>query len=80
MLRARITLLTLVLVPVGAYVGMIIWRTWQLQPLPPERAVAAMQLPFGFSVDIAEGEDDILVLASTVVIDMSCHADRKDGH
>jgi uncharacterized protein YxjI len=33
-----------------------------------------------YGVDIAEGEDDILILASTVVIDMSCHADRKDGH
>jgi uncharacterized protein YxjI len=33
-----------------------------------------------YGVDIAEGEDDILLLASTVVIDMSCHTDRKDGH
>jgi uncharacterized protein YxjI len=30
-----------------------------------------------YGVDIAEGEDDILVLASTVVIDMVCHADPK---
>jgi uncharacterized protein YxjI len=24
-------------------------------------------------VDIAEGEDDLLILAATVVIDMACH-------
>jgi uncharacterized protein YxjI len=26
-----------------------------------------------YGVDIAEGEDDILILASSVVIDLSCH-------
>lgn len=26
-----------------------------------------------YGVDIAEGEDDVLILASTVVIDMACH-------
>ena len=26
-----------------------------------------------YGVDIAEGEDDLLILASTVVIDMACH-------
>lgn len=31
-----------------------------------------------YGVDIADGEDDILILASTVVIDMGCHADRED--
>lgn len=30
-----------------------------------------------YGVDIAEGEDDILMLASTVVIDMACHADNN---
>jgi uncharacterized protein YxjI len=30
-----------------------------------------------YGVDIAEGEDDILILASTVVIDMACHGDQK---
>jgi len=30
-----------------------------------------------YGVDIADGEDDILILASTVVIDMACHADKK---
>lgn len=30
-----------------------------------------------YGVDIAEGEDDILILASTVVIDMACHADKN---
>lgn len=30
-----------------------------------------------YGVDIAEGEDDVLILASTVVIDMICHGDRK---
>jgi uncharacterized protein YxjI len=32
-----------------------------------------------YGVDIADGEDDILILASTVVIDMVCHADKKSG-
>jgi uncharacterized protein YxjI len=32
-----------------------------------------------YGVDIAEGEDDILILASTVVIDMACHGDKKGG-
>ena len=31
-----------------------------------------------YGVDIAEGEDDLLVLVSTVVIDMVCHSDRGD--
>ena len=31
-----------------------------------------------YGVDIAEGEDDVLILASTVVIDMVCHGDRKE--
>jgi len=31
-----------------------------------------------YGVDIADGEDDVLLLASTVVIDMVCHGDR--GH
>ena len=30
-----------------------------------------------YGVDIADGEDDVLLLASTVVIDMVCHADGK---
>jgi uncharacterized protein YxjI len=30
-----------------------------------------------YGVDIAPGEDDILILASTVVIDMACHGDQK---
>ena len=28
-------------------------------------------------VEITEGEDDVLILASTVVIDMICHGDKK---
>lgn len=32
-----------------------------------------------YGVDIAEGEDDVLILASTVVIDMACHEDKKHG-
>lgn len=31
-----------------------------------------------YGVDIAEGEDEILILASTVVIDMACH--EKEDH
>lgn len=30
-----------------------------------------------YGVDIAAEEDDVLILASTVVIDMACHADRQ---
>jgi uncharacterized protein YxjI len=29
-----------------------------------------------YGVDVAEGEDDVLVLASTVIIDMVCHTDQ----
>jgi uncharacterized protein YxjI len=32
-----------------------------------------------YGVDIAEGEDEVLILASTVVIDMVCH-DNKKSH
>jgi uncharacterized protein YxjI len=31
-----------------------------------------------YGVDIAEGEDDILILASTVVVDMACHGDQQN--
>ncbi len=30
-----------------------------------------------YGVDIADGQDDILILASTVVIDLCCHADKS---
>jgi uncharacterized protein YxjI len=30
-----------------------------------------------YGVDIADGEDAVLILASTVVIDMCCHGDRS---
>ena len=30
-----------------------------------------------YGVDIADGEDDVLILASTVVIDLVCHSERK---
>ena len=30
-----------------------------------------------YGVEIADGEDDILILASTVVIDMACHGDQQ---
>lgn len=30
-----------------------------------------------YGVDIADGEDDVLILASTVVIDMACHGDQR---
>lgn len=30
-----------------------------------------------YGVDVAEGEDPVLLLASTVVIDMACHPDGK---
>jgi uncharacterized protein YxjI len=31
-----------------------------------------------YGVEIADGQDDVLILASSVVIDMVCHGDRKD--
>jgi uncharacterized protein YxjI len=30
-----------------------------------------------YGVDIAEGDDDVLILASSVVIDMACHGDKR---
>ncbi len=30
-----------------------------------------------YGVDVGPGEDDVLILASTVVIDMVCHGDRQ---
>jgi uncharacterized protein YxjI len=32
-----------------------------------------------YGVDIQEGEDEVLILASTVVIDMVCHGDHKSS-
>jgi uncharacterized protein YxjI len=32
-----------------------------------------------YGVDVAAGEDDVLILASTVVIDMACHGDRRQS-
>ena len=31
-----------------------------------------------YGVDVQDGEDDVLILASTVVIDMVCHGDHKN--
>ena len=31
-----------------------------------------------YGVDVADGEDDVLVLASAVVIDLVCHADEGE--
>lgn len=30
-----------------------------------------------YGVDVAEGEDDVLLLASTIVIDLACHDDQN---
>ena len=30
-----------------------------------------------YGVEVAKGEDDVLILASTVVIDMACHGDKR---
>jgi len=30
-----------------------------------------------YGVQVTQGEDDVLILASTVVIDMACHGDRR---
>jgi uncharacterized protein YxjI len=32
-----------------------------------------------YGVDILEGQDEVLILASTVVIDMVCHSDHRRG-
>lgn len=32
-----------------------------------------------YGVEIADGEDDILILAAAVVIDLACHGDQKKG-
>ena len=32
-----------------------------------------------YGVDIHDGEDDVLILASIVVIDMICHSDHKNS-
>ncbi len=31
-----------------------------------------------YGVDIADGEDDVLILASTAVIDLCCHGDKRN--
>jgi uncharacterized protein YxjI len=31
-----------------------------------------------YGIDIADGEDDVLILASAVVIDMACHQNKND--
>jgi len=46
------------------------------------RAVAAVSKRWfswtdTYGVDVAQGEDDVLVLASAVVIDLCCHQDRR---
>lgn len=33
-----------------------------------------------YGVDVADGEDDVLILASSVVIDMACHPDDGKRH
>ena len=33
-----------------------------------------------YGVDVADGEDDVLILASAVVIDMACHPDDDKRH
>lgn len=33
-----------------------------------------------YGIDIAEGEDEVLILACAVVIDRACHEDEGDGH
>jgi uncharacterized protein YxjI len=47
-----------------------------------DRTVAAVSkrwFSFGdtYGIDVAEGEDPVLVLASAVVVDMACHPDQK---
>ena len=48
-----------------------------------DRKVATVSKRFfsisdSYGIDIAEGEDDVLILASAVVIDMACHQDKDD--
>ena len=30
-----------------------------------------------YGVDIADGQDDVMILAATVVVDLACHNDRR---
>ena len=32
-----------------------------------------------YGVDIRDGEDDVLILAATVVIDLACHREGRQG-
>lgn len=45
----------------------------------PVAEVSKRWFSFGdsYGVDVADGQDDLLILASTVVIDMICHDDRR---
>ena len=43
-----------------------------------EVSKAWFTLTDSYGVEIAEGEDDVLILACAVVIDMVCHGDRKN--
>jgi uncharacterized protein YxjI len=36
-----------------------------------------LSLTDNYGIEIADGEDDVLILASAVVVDMSCHPDKK---
>lgn len=33
-----------------------------------------------YGIEVADGEDDVLILASAVVIDQICHGDNNDSH
>ncbi|MGB8356173.1 MAG: hypothetical protein WCD79_19910 [Chthoniobacteraceae bacterium] len=48
-------------------------------PLTAEVSKRWFALTDTYGVDIAENEDDLLILASTVVIDMVCHPDQQQN-
>jgi uncharacterized protein YxjI len=50
-----------------------------------DREVATVSKRFfawsdSYGIDIAKGEDDVLILASSVVIDLCCHGDGPNRH
>ena len=59
-MRARITLLVLVLSPLAVYIGSLSWRSWKRRPLAPGQTIAAMTVPEGFSVEPVAAEPAIV--------------------
>ena len=54
-------------------------RSHQFKPLLPFAWAKPVLISDTYGVDIQGGEDEVLLLASTVVIDMVCHGDHKNS-